>query len=126
MKILHYLFCLLICISSRTYAQDDLLGKWQGTLEGEYYNSTVTWVFSDQTYELDLENDGSIEVVGRWETEGNHLYLWDTGGPMGCPESQRGEYSFVISENMLQLNLLEDICPGRKMMGPNIKWIRKD
>lgn len=126
MKILCYFFCCSFIISFRSFAQDTLEGKWLGTFEGEYINSTVSWIFSDHTYALDLENDGSVEVTGRWETKDDHLYLWDTGGPMGCPVSQRGEYTFQISKNNLQITLVEDICPGRKMMGPNVEWIRQE
>lgn len=83
-------------ISFRTFALDNLESKWQGTFYRENFNSTVTWVFSNQTYMLDFENDGSFEVTGRWEMDEDHLYLWDTRGPLGCRESQHGKYTIVI------------------------------
>lgn len=126
MKILCFFLSYSFIICTRSVAQDGLEGTWQGKFDSDYMTSEVSWNFSDQTYELDLENDGSIEVSGRWETKENHLYLWDTGGPMGCPEAQRGEYTFEINENTLRITLVDDICPGRKMMGPGIKWIRKE
>ncbi len=73
-----------------------------------------------------MGSDGSVEVSGKWEINGIYLYLWDTGGPMGCPETQRGEYTFKLAGNSLKLILVADDCPGRKMMGPNIDWIRKE
>ena len=114
-----------LIISFRLSAQNDLEGTWEGKFEGDYMTSQVRWTFTGQIYQLDLENDGSVEVTGRWETEGEHLFLWDTGGPMGCPETQRGEYTYQITGDKLKLALVGDICPGRKMMGPNIEWVKK-
>lgn len=123
-----YFFFFLTSFLSYTdiSAQTVLEGVWQGKFENDFQSSDVTWKFSEQTYELDLASDGSIEVSGKWEAEGNLLYLWDIGGPMACPETQKGKYSFEISDNSLKLTLVEDDCPGRKMIGPNIVWILKE
>jgi hypothetical protein len=45
---------------------------------------------------------------------------------MACPETERGEYTFELIDNSLKLTLVEDNCPGRKMMEPTIDWNRKE
>ncbi len=126
MKKLYFLFFYAFLSPDQIYAQTELAGTWQGKFEGDYMTSEVIWKFLAQSYELDLDSDGSIEVSGKWETDGKRLFLWDVGGPMACPETERGEYTFELIDNSLKLTLVEDNCPGRKMMGPTIDWNRKE
>lgn len=121
----YFLFLYVFLIPFQMSAQTELEGTWEGKFEGDYMKTDVIWKFSERTYALDMGSDGSIEVSGKLETEGDHLFLWDTGGPMGCPEAQRGDYTFILNGNTLKLTLVEDDCPGRNMMTPNIEWTRK-
>jgi len=126
MNKLHLLiFILSISFISAANSQSPLEGIWQGNLESEFQSAQLSWKFSDEKYDLDMNIDGTIEVSGKWEIRDDRLYLWDLSGPMACPESQTGIYDFTITDNTMILSLVEDDCLGRKMMGPNVSWIKK-
>jgi hypothetical protein len=108
-----------------SYSQKRLAGIWKGNFENEFQSTELSWKFIDGRYEMDMNQDGSIEVSGNWEINDNQLYLWDITGPMACPESQKGIYIFDIKGDTLSLKLVEDKCPGRKMMVPNVNWKRE-
>jgi hypothetical protein len=109
----------------KSHSQNDLIGTWVGEFTNDYQTMEITWEFSVDTYHLDMNKDGSIEVSGRWEIQGIELYLWDNSGLMACPETQKGIYKYEISNDILNLTLVEDECPGRRMMGSAIKWIKE-
>jgi len=64
-------------------------------------------------------------VEGKYEINDNSLYTWDLSGRMACPDNQKGNYTFEIDGDQLKITLVEDVCPGRSMISPKVKWTRE-
>ncbi len=52
-------------------------------------------IADDGTHSVDLDGDGSMDVKGKHEIDGNQLTVWDTGGSNACPSNQKGVYSLT-------------------------------
>jgi hypothetical protein len=97
-----------------TMAQAALTGSWlmkQETPDGVWQAKFV--MQDDGTYTVDLGNDGSVEVRGKTEFNGDQVTVWDTGGENACGSDKKGVYAYKIEENMLTLSRIKDDCEGR-------------
>ena len=65
---------------------------------------------SDGMVEGDFGNDGSIEIVSEYSTEGDHIIFSDKEGA-ACPEP--GKYVFHLNDYYVAFDLIEDNCAGR-------------
>lgn len=118
--------CSFLIFSNTLWAQENLQGKWKGTFSTDYQETPLSWNLTEGGFELDMNADGSVEVSGRWKVEGGQLIVWDTGGPMACDDSVKGLFDYRVKENILKLTLVEDNCPGRKMIMPAVEWRREE
>jgi len=126
-KLLIALFFVFSVIS--VYAQS----VFQGTWIGEYSNPqgmsmTMAWTFNeaDSTYVTDMNNDGAIEVKGKFKVVEDIIELSDISGTMACAKFEKGIYKFKVEGNNLDLILVEDTCPGRSMITPEATWTKKE
>lgn len=114
------------CVIGPVLGQNDLEGTWIGKFNNPQGMSlTISWTFDDGTYLMDMNNDGAIEVEGKFEIVSDTLNVWDLKGNMACPENEKGSFTFEINGEALKIALVEDPCPGRSMITPNASWTRK-
>jgi tetratricopeptide (TPR) repeat protein len=77
---------------------------------------------SDGMVEGDFGNDGTIEIVTEYSTEGNHIIFVDKEG-VACPEP--GKYKFHINDYYIAFDLIADNCAGRLRSTMGF-WVRPD
>ena len=97
-----------IAISFNVFTSNDLIGKWsldtgQGPIVVEFK--------SDNSYEVDLGNDGQIDIIGDYKLNGNQVIINDRPGDTSCEEE--GIYSFSVEGNTLTMKKVKDDCPNR-------------
>ncbi len=95
-------------------AQADLAGSWLMTAETPDGHWEAKFTMQDDgSYTIDLENDGSIDVRGKTEFDGNQITVWDMGGDRACGPDKKGVYAYKVEGDMLTLNRVKDDCEGR-------------
>lgn len=103
--------------------QKSILGKWVRQAPGAIASLTFK---EDNRVEIDMMQDGSIEVTSNYVIDGNALKITDLKGQT-CPGS--GEYDVKIGTHYLGVDMTLDSCFGRvrTIMGfwtrPNYKDI---
>ncbi len=107
------------------YAQSELIGVWKAEFDNGNGLVEVKWNITRDGYEIDLRNDGSVEISGQWKIENNQLILWDTGGPMACADTDKGTYTYSVTGDILKLTLISDNCVGRSKLTPTVTWKRE-
>jgi purine-nucleoside phosphorylase len=115
MKSMPLLVALFLCLSLSASAQISLLGKWKiaiPTAEGDIIEA-VLHISDERNYTVDFGNDGTTDVTGKYEVQGDQITVWDTSGEMACPAEAKGVYSFVVTSESLTMNRITDACPGR-------------
>ncbi len=86
-------------------------------------NQTITTIFSsDNTYHMDADGDGVMEINGIYSVLGEMVALSDVKEAFGCARQSIGIYKFKISENTLTLEPVEEACDNRKIIASN--WIK--
>ncbi len=86
---------------------EDLLGKWvrigpQGPM--------ALILKEDGTVQGDFGNDGTIDVLSRYELDGDMISFNDESGAM-CGEA--GHYKILMDDYYLAFDLINDNCGGR-------------
>ncbi len=95
-------------------------GGGETCLEGAW----ECWLPDGSTAEMTISGDmidGSFAVMGVSATvmstitvDGSTVSVIDTSGTGACPESQRGEYTFVCGDSTLDFTQVSDDCAGRQ------------
>lgn len=94
-------------------AQADVAGNWlmaQETPDG-HWEAKFT-MQDDGSYTVDLGNDGSVDVRGKTEFNGDQITVWDVSGENACGSDKKGVYTYKIEGDMLTLNRVKDECEG--------------
>jgi tetratricopeptide (TPR) repeat protein len=105
--------------SSAQADREDLTGKWvrigpAGPIALNFR--------SDGVVEGDFGNDGTIEIVSEYSTEGNHIIFNDKEG-VACPEP--GKYKLHVNDYYVAFELIADNCAGRLRSTMGF-WVRPD
>lgn len=64
-------------------------------------------------YDVDLGNDGSVEVKGVYTVDGNTITVQDTEGENACKGDAKGIYNFKVDDKTLVMKRVSDPCEGR-------------
>ena len=105
-----------------TIFAQSIVGVWSMTMPAED-GSTMTMqadIKPDGTYALDFGADGKIEIVGKYQLDGDQVTVQDTQpGPDGC--TGVGKYQFAVTEKTLTMTRVSDECAQRG--GPEGKMV---
>ena len=123
MKNLIILSLIIIQPLTNLQAQSKLTGIWEAKFMNDANSMELLFKITEEDYSLDMNKDGSVEVSGKWKIEGEQIQFEDSGGPMAC-RSAVGIYKYKLDGDSLNLTLIQDDCPGRKMMMPSVAWTR--
>lgn len=126
MKMMKYLILgLLFSLPFALAAQTSMTGDWKLELPDGNGNLLTFKVSmkADNTYIVDLNNDGTSEVQGKYTVEGDQITMEDTSGEYACT-GQKGIYKFVIEGDKNTLSKVSDACPIRGGNGQMIfmRW----
>ena len=107
-------FILFLFFSFHAYGQSHV-GNWNTQVDSPDGGTLKikASILADGTYSLDFNQNGSIEVQGKYDLEGNQMTIWDVGGEMACPSDYKGNYSLSFNGNQMIMTLLSDQCEGR-------------
>ena len=108
-----FFFLAIFCFSTTGLTQNPQ-GSWiitTPTPDGEQ----VTWKLtfkSDGAYTVDFDVDGSVEVTGKYSTDGNTITVQNDPECGCCPD--KGIYKFGLKDGRLWMDPVEDTCVNRK------------
>lgn len=75
---------------------------------------TIKFSFEeDGTYTVDFGMDGTVQVRGKYEMDGNRIMIWDVEGEFACPSEMKGIYNLEFTDADLNVSKVSDDCPGR-------------
>lgn len=102
---------LLFCSPLIGFAQAATVGDWRSSTVDEKGNPATFKVSlkADGTYAVDFEEDGTIDIEGKYSIEGDQMTIEDTGGPAACKDG-KGTYKFVTTETTNTLTEVTDPC----------------
>ena len=108
-----WLTCLGLCLGvSNLAAQSDFTGKWLTSFtdqEGQSWKMQVE-MKSDNTYAVDFNADGTTEIEGSYNIDGDQVTVQDVKGS-DC--NGKGVYKFTVEGDQLTMITVKDECPGR-------------
>lgn len=108
------------------FSQSELQGTWMMTLETSDGPAVIKFdVLENGTYEVDLGNDGTINVKGVWEVDGNTFKVKDTEGEAGCPDDKGGVFSYKLEGEKVTFTAIDDPC-GRGGPEGKMEFTRKN
>ena len=99
-------------LTGAIYAQSPV-GSWvaSGTSDdGQSWQWKVT-LKADNTYDVDLGNDGSADMTGKYTVEGKQITVWNVTGE-GC--KGKGVYMFEVESDKIWMDPVSDECADRK------------
>lgn len=123
MKKLLSLTFISVCYFSISFGQS-VVGKWTAKApapDGGIVTISAS-ITSDGIYHMDFNQNGSIEVKGRYEVLGNQITIWDIEGDMACPPSFKGNYTLTFKNNQMTMTLVDDECEGRGVQ--ELIWVK--
>ena len=88
------------------------VGKWKADLpDGNGGTVSITVEMkADNSYAVDIMNDGSIDITGKYSVDGSKMTIQDDAGS-DC--TGKGVYTLEISGNSLKMTRVSDACQGR-------------
>lgn len=105
------LLSILIAILSFSFTlEEDITGKW---LMDTAYGPLAIHFMEDGTYNVDLGNDGEIDVFGNYTLSNGEVTFKDNGGKMACPPELEGIYSYTLTGDEMIFHLVSDDCEDR-------------
>lgn len=78
---------------------------------------------ADLTFSVTYE--GQIVVKGKYVVKDNQVVLHDKSGPKACVGMDPGTYEWSLDGDKLSFLLLDDPCPGRRMMLKDATYVKK-
>ena len=114
MKILRNCLMTVVVSFPLILSAQSVTGDWKTEVPGPDGNSINFKVSmkSDGTYTVDFGQDGTIEISGSYQVDGDQMTIQDTGGAQACT-SGKGVYKIEISGNSLTMTRISDSCEGR-------------
>ncbi|MCI4647123.1 hypothetical protein [Phaeodactylibacter sp.] len=116
-----WLTCLGLCLGvSNLAAQSDFTGNWLTSFtdqEGQTWKMQVE-MKADNTYAVDFNADGTTEIEGSYDIEGDQMTVQDVKGS-DC--NGKGIYKFTVEGDQLTMLAVKDECPGRS--GPEGRMV---
>ncbi|MEZ5042223.1 MAG: hypothetical protein R2828_20160 [Saprospiraceae bacterium] len=107
-----FLFFSCLCLSFAIQAQS-VVGKWKMTIPTDQGTMDILLdIKADNTYSVDLGNDGAIDVNGKYVIDSDQISITDSDGPASCP-GNTGVYKFTVSATDFMMSLVSDPCEGR-------------
>ncbi|RMF30648.1 MAG: hypothetical protein D6765_02935 [Bacteroidetes bacterium] len=109
------LLSVLLLAAAPLFSQNALTGTWlQQGLDAEGNpNRTVLQILPDGSFQLDLNQDGTFDIQGRYEIDGNQVTIWHVGPDATCPAEQKGLYRYSLDGEYLSMTRISDPCPER-------------
>lgn len=104
-----------VCLPLFLASQGSLTGDWQSTIlmeDGSIMPFLVS-ISDDGSYTIDFAVDGTVEVKGVFETEGDLISMIDRETIAFECKDVKGIYRFKQDSDTLVLERVEDPCPGR-------------
>ena len=97
----------------KSYKQPTLIGSWKLKNPGTNTQTFLTFR-EDQTFEVDVGGDDTVDIRGTYDLFGTRIKLSDVGssGPSICLHS--GFYDYRLGERTLEFYLFADECVDRK------------
>lgn len=78
---------------------------------------------ADMTFTVTYE--GQIVVKGKYVVKDNQVVLHDKSGPKACVGMDPGTYEWSLDGDKLSFLILDDPCPGRRMMLKDATYVKK-
>lgn len=109
-----------------------LISPWGNTVtadspqfpKGVYVGKFATIDFkADMSFTVTYE--GQIVVRGKYTVKDNQVVLHDKSGPKACVGMDPGTYEWSLDGDKLSFLLLDDPCPGRRMMLKDATYAKK-
>lgn len=69
--------------------------------------------------------EGQVVVKGKYLVKDNQVVLHDKSGPKACVGVDPGTYEWSMEGDKLSFLLLDDPCPGRRMMLKDATYVKK-
>ena len=100
----------LVCFMTVSISAQSVVGKWKYEFQTE--NGTLVMsadIKADGTYSLDMGNDGSVEMTGKYTISGDTFTIQDDAGD--C--TGKGVYNISIAGDQMTMTRVSDECPNR-------------
>ncbi len=92
-------------------AQSDLVGSWAMDIQLEEGPMPITLeLMEGGKFQVDLGNDGSMEIKGEWSVNGKEVTFKDTEGAAACQNDQGGTYAFELNGKTVTFTRVNDPC----------------
>ena len=96
-------------------AQDPLVGDWKTMIPGDQGQMVPMKVSikADGTYALDFGMDGTVDINGAYQRNGDDMTIWDVSGQTDC--DKKGVYKVAIASDgkSYSMTRVSDECQGR-------------
>lgn len=97
-----------------SFAQSDLEGTWAMEWQDDQGNAYTGKVsMAEGAYTVDLDDDGTVDIYGKYEIDGDEVSIMDEKGEAACEIGKKGVYGFSVEGNTLTMTRKEDACEGR-------------
>ena len=109
--------CMFITMAlSLPLTAQSIVGTWTVfAAEGNGQERVATIIFEpNSSYKVDTDVDGTYDITGTYTLQDGNLTMKDTSGANSCPDA--GTYKYRITENKMQMELVDDPCRGRHSM----------
>lgn len=100
----------LVCFMTVSISAQSVIGKWK--FEFQTDNGTLVMsadIKADGTYALDMGNDGSVEMTGKYTVSGDTFTIQDDGGD--C--TGKGVYNISFAGDKMTMTRISDECANR-------------
>ncbi len=114
-----FTICMMVCGFSQEISP---VGTW--TVSTDNGMAKISFL-EDGTYEVDANNDGTIEVYGKYSLEGNQMTVQDTEVSEGnsCSADDKGVYKITMEDGKMISEKVSDDCADRHPDEP-LTWTK--
>lgn len=115
MKKILFNLSILLLFPLFVMSQSSIVGAWMTEIPNpEGVIIPVKLVISeDGSYTVDFGNDGTVEINGKYELNGDQITIWDVAGEMACLDAGKAVYKFAVDAEAFAMTRVTDPCEGR-------------
>lgn len=105
----------LLALFLPVFATAQVEGDWGLQVPNEDGTTmTIKLSLKAGIYQVDMGNDGTVEVEGKYTIDGSTIKVQDVSGENACTgEGTEGEYTFTVDAKTFVMTRVKDACEGR-------------
>jgi hypothetical protein len=104
-------------LATAASAASSLSGIYKASISGLPQGLSGTWfLLIKDNKSFQVARGNALAVQGKVTIAGSKITFRDTAGPLRCPPTQAGVYTFKLSKKTLALKRVNDPCLGRSLI----------